>query len=515
MLVVLATPPPVRAAAGDLDPSFSGDGKLRTDFFGADDEATDVAIQADAKIVVVGDAGGDFALARYNSDGSLDAAFGAAGRTTTDFLGSTDHAHAVVLQPDGKIVVAGSSRELADLTFSMARYNTDGSLDASFGVGGKLVGNFIDDLLVASDVAVQADGRIVVAGSSLGKFAVARYEGDGRLDASFGAGGKVATDFFGNGAGAEALGIQPDGRIVVVGTAVSNTSADFAAARYNSDGSPDEGFGAGGKVSVPSFGHDEAQALALQPDGRILAAGTLFNGLGGFDFGLMRFKEDGSLDKNFGKSGRVTTDFSGGSEGVFDVALQADGRIVVVGTTVTSGSSPLVANFAIARYNSDGALDSSFGAGGRVATDLFGGGEFAAALAIQADGRLVVAGQVLTEPIGSGGNSDFAIARYSAASDFDIALEPQSAQVSPGQKIVVRVIVNRIDGFADRVTVTPPDTSNLGIKVNKDSVSTRGVVAKFKLKIRNSAPPGSHQLVFTAVDGAGRQRTSTLTLDIR
>jgi uncharacterized delta-60 repeat protein len=376
------------------------------------------------------------------------------------------------------------------------------------------LGNFIDDLFVASDVAVQADGRIVVAGSSSGAFAVARYEGDGRLDASFGAGGKVATDFFGLGAAAEALGIQPDGRIVVVGTALSNTSADFAAARYNSDGSPDEGFGAGGKVSVPSFGHDEAQGLALQPDGRILVAGTLFNGLGAFDFGLMRFNEDGSLDENFGKTGRVTTDFSGNSEGVFDVALQTDGRIVAVGTTVDSTSNPLGShNFAIARYNSDGALDSSFGAGGRVATDLFGGSEFAAALAIQADGRLVVAGSV--EPIESGGHFDFAIARYSAGSDFDIALEPQFAQVSPGQKIAVTVIVNRIDGFADKVTVTPPDTRNLGIKVNKDSVSTRGVVAKFKLKIKNSAPPGSHQLLFTAVDAAGRQRTSTLTLDIR
>jgi uncharacterized delta-60 repeat protein len=515
MLVVLATPLPARAADGNLDASFGRDGKLRTDFFGGHDEATDVAIQADAKIVVVGEAGDDFGLARYNSDGSLDAAFGAAGRTTTDFLGSSDDANAVALQPDGKIVVAGSSRDLADLTFSMARYNTDGSLDASFGVGGKVVGNFIDDLLLASDVAVQADGRIVVAGSSFGEFAVARYESDGRLDASFGAGGKVATDFFGNGAGAEALGIQPDGRIVVVGVAVSNTSAaDFAAARYNSDGSPDESFGAGGKLSVPSFGHDEANALALQPDGRILVAGTLFNGLGGFDFGLMRFNEDGSLDENFGKTGRVTTDFSGSSEGVFDVALQADGRIVAVGTTVSS-TNPLVANFAIARYKSDGTLDSSFGAGGRVATDLFGGDEQALALAIQADGRLVVAGSVESEPIESGGHSDFAVARYSAGSDFDIALEPQSAQVSHGQKITVSVIVNRIDGFPDRVTVTPPDTSNLGIKVNKHSVSTRGVVAKFKLKIRNSAPVGSHQLVFTAVDAAGRQRTSTLTLDVR
>ena len=408
---------------GRLDLTFGSGGKVTTDFGGdTSASASALAIQPDGKIVVAGSAGagggaGDFALARYNPDGSLDLTFGTAGKVTTDF-GDSDAASALALRPDGRIVVAGTTGTLfaGNNNFALARYTPNGSLDFTFGAGGKVITDFGGDDL-ASALILQPDGRIVVAGSTgtflfSNAFALARYNPDGGLDPTFGTGGMVTADFGGgNSASASALVLQPDGRIVVAGF----LNADFALVRYTSIGTPDLTFGTGGRVVTEVGGEDVAYALALQPDGKIVAAGrSLASGHRGF--ALVRHNPDGSLDLSFGSAGTVTTDFDDFVEGRA-VALQPDGKIVLAG-----GPKPLSPgndNFALARYNANGSLDLTFRAGGKVTTDM-GGDDFASALALLPDGKIVVAGSTLVFGNQNVGSS-FALARYTPNGHLDLA----------------------------------------------------------------------------------------------
>ena len=418
-----AAPPP---GAGDLDATFGIGGTVTTDFPGSD-IAQALAIQGDGRIVVAGQscsvAGGcDFAVARYLSDGTLDAGFGAGGKVTTDFGASYDQAQALALHADGKIVVAGfrcvgvpSGCPLGSaLDFALARYNPDGSLDATFGIGGKVTTDFSggsDDR--GYGVALQADGHIVAAGrtctGSACAFALARYDGGGSLDGTFGSGGLVTTDFPGSGDWAFAVAVQPiDGKIVAAGEA----GGDFALARYETNGSLDGGFGAGGTVATEFAGSAEtAFAVALQADGKIVAAGrTQEPASQGVDvqFAVARYEADGSLDAGFGTAGTVITGFAAHSFDVGrDVAVQADGKLVVAGWTQRQQKDP---DFALARYATDGSLDNGFGKKGKVTTDFANGNDAAATLAIQADGRIVAAGS--SQPLQPLAPPDFAVARY-------------------------------------------------------------------------------------------------------
>src|SRR5919106_930041 len=227
--LVLAIANPAAAPPGDLDPTFDGDGKVTTDFAGGGDQAQAVAIQGDGKIVAAGidrnlSGVGDLALARYNPDGSLDTTFDTDGLVTTDFIGQTDQAYAVAIQGDGKIVAAGraflgSTRE----EFALARYNPDGSLDTTFDGDGKVTTDFAAFNDNARAVVIQGDGRIVAAGfavvSGTNDFALARYNTDGSLDSTFDGDGKVTTDFAAASDIAHSVATQGDGRIVAAGFA--------------------------------------------------------------------------------------------------------------------------------------------------------------------------------------------------------------------------------------------------------------------------------------------------------
>ena len=266
-LVAAALPGAAVAAPGALDPTFGTSGEVTTDF-GGSDSAQAVAIQSDGKIVAAGGTfsfpSGDFAVARYNVDGSLDPTFGSGGKVTTDF-GGFDAASAVVIQPDGRIVAAGRS---GGGDFALARYNADGSLDPTFGSGGKVTTDFGGGFDAAFGVALQTDGKIIAVGQGASSFdfALARYNADGSLDPTFGSGGKVTTDFTGGFEDAIAVAIQLDGRIVVTGQTFSGGFQKFALARYNADGSLDTSFGSGGIVTT-NFGFDSAfgGALAILP----------------------------------------------------------------------------------------------------------------------------------------------------------------------------------------------------------------------------------------------------------
>ncbi|MBW4612260.1 MAG: DUF4114 domain-containing protein [Desmonostoc vinosum HA7617-LM4] len=238
---------------------------MTTDF--ADTEAGyGVAVQSDGKIVVVGKSGDDFVVARYLVNGTLDSSFDSDGKNTHGFLGGTDIAYGVAIQSDGKILSAGESNG----NFALARYRTDGDHDNSFGVNGRVVTDFGGSDGGYSVVVQQvANGKILVAGQSNGNFAIARYNSNGSLDNTFDGDGRLTTDFDGNDVGRSII-LQPDGKIVVAG----NSDGSFAIARYNTNGSLDNTFGSGGKVVTGLGGNDIGRSVILQPDGKILVAGN-------------------------------------------------------------------------------------------------------------------------------------------------------------------------------------------------------------------------------------------------
>jgi uncharacterized delta-60 repeat protein len=395
---------------------FSGDGKQTTDFGGGFNEgATGVALQANGKIVAVGSVGapgGDFALARYNPGGSLDASFSGDGKETTDF-GGDELATAMALQGDGKIIVVGQAGA-DDRDFALARFNPNGTLDTSFSGDGKETTDLGGGSDLAQGVALQGDGKIVVAGfagttspngDNFGDFALARYNPDGSLDTTFSGDGKQTTDFgvadFANG-----VAIQGDGKIVAVG---DTDDDNFALARYNTDGSPDTSFSGDGKQTTDFGGFDEATAVALQGDGKIVAIGD--TNTGDFDFALARYTTGGSLDTSFSGDGKQTTDFAG-SAAATAVALQANGRIVAVGGN---------GDFALARYKTNGSLDPSFSGDGRQTTE-FGRFGNANGVALQANGKIVVAG--------AGGSGNFALARYNTGGSLDTTFSGDGKQAT-------------------------------------------------------------------------------------
>jgi len=417
------------AAAGDLDTSFDGDGKNTTDFFNRTDIAQAVAVQPDGRIVVAGTIGGvggspndvsDFGVARYNPDGTLDLSFGSGGKVNTDFNSRQDQAFAVAIQPDGKIIVAGiAGTDGANGDFALARYNPNGTLDTTFDGDGKVTTtlSLADDFAYA--MALQADGKIVLAGRGVfdfgqrqTDFALARYNPDGSLDGSFDGDGIVFTDFFNNSEFGYALAIQPDGKLVAAGPVGTTTSTDFGVARYNSDGSLDVTFGTLGKATVDFTQVDEARGVVVQPDGRIVIGGYLVAAAGGgitVDFGLARLNVNGTLDGTFGTGGKVITDFFGRNDLLLGLALQANGKLVAAGSVANAANTDL--DFALARYNTDGSLDAGFGNGGKVTTPILNSTDTARAVAIQRDGKIIAAGAT-NAGNGAFGVEDFALARY-------------------------------------------------------------------------------------------------------
>jgi uncharacterized delta-60 repeat protein len=433
------------AAPGDLDPSFGVNGKTTTFIpnLGSGDPRAyprQIALQPDGRIIVGGKASSnytdDFVLVRYNVNGSIDTSFGGTGIVRTDFFGGTDELGGIAIQPDGKIVAGGSAviqfiNNSADSAFALVRYNPDGSLDNTFGTGGKVVTNFRNSLDEGRALLLQPDGKIVLAGfvtqgantGSTYDFAVVRYNPDGSLDGTFGANGIATTDFAGDGDRAYAAVLQPDGKIVLAGVAFTPAGgSDFALARLNADGSLDSGFNGSGKVTTPFASNftEFAWALALAPDNKLVAAGWAVNNTvftGRADYAVARYNQNGSLDPSFNGTGRWTDDIGGvnDSEYARAVTVQPNGKIVVAGSSQEFRIPGYThTDFAVLRLNPNGTYDSTWGNGGKVYTD-FGefyppgpSGDSAEAILLLPDGRLLVAGTATPERY----RFDFAIARY-------------------------------------------------------------------------------------------------------
>ena len=347
--------------------------------------------------------------------GTVDTSFGG-GVVVTPVGVSEDYANAVAVQADGKVLVAGSTATSQGTQFSVVRHLRDGGLDASFGQGGKVVlpmGPRGNDVVAA--IAVQPDGRIVLAGSSDQgasgmDFALLRLLPDGQPDASFGAGGKVIVDFFGGTDRARAIALLPDGRIVAGGEAHSGAAGglDFALLQLQTDGTPDAGFGTGGRVvtAIRSGGSSELiRGLALP----VVDGEQRILAVGGEgDFMAVRYRANGALDTTFGAGGKVAGLFNANIGSARAVTLLPGGQAVVAGH--------IGHRFAAVRLTVNGLLDAGFGTAGRFEKSLVDNWNEATAVALQADGKLVLGGWAYA---GVGTSGDFAALRLTANGQLD------------------------------------------------------------------------------------------------
>jgi uncharacterized delta-60 repeat protein len=332
-----------------------------------DDKGQSITLQTDGKILVAGYSLNrgvyDFALARYLPDGNLDTSFDGDGRVTTSlYTVFNDESYSVALQPDGKILLAGRTSTGGQLDFALVRYLPNGTLDTSFDGDGKLTTALGSHDDFGESVILQADGKILLAGYSWNgsnyDFALTRYLPDGRLDTSFDGDGKLATVLGSGDDYGQSVTLQADGKILLAGYSWNGSNHDFALARYLPDGRLDTSFSADGKLTTAlGSGDDYCQSVTLQADGKILLAGYSFNGSNN-DFALVRYNLDGSLDTSFSGDGKLTTALSSFDDEGYSITLQADGKILVAGTSRNGSNN----DFALVRYNPDGSLDASFGA---------------------------------------------------------------------------------------------------------------------------------------------------------
>jgi uncharacterized delta-60 repeat protein len=502
-----------------LDPTFAGSGSIGVSSF-----PNAVAIQSDGKIVVAAERYNgtnpnysDFGVSRYNANGTLDTTFAGTGTVATDISGQHDIPHGVVIQSDGKIVVAGTAGNGPHFFWELARYNPDGSLDTTFGSGGKVMTNpnpngYYNEIW---DVTLQADGKILAVGDmdtgTDGDFSVARYNTNGTLDTTFGSGGIAKVDPTGTAGGrAFTAVVQPaDGKIILVGTgAGGNYNSTFDMARFTSTGVLDSSFGSGGTVVTNLPGdYEGAQDAVLQPDGKIVVVGStsptgLFPPV--YNFALARYNANGTLDTTFGTQGITISDF-GGNDQAESVALQPDGRIEVVGGGI--GATNSASHTIVAWYNSSGSL------GGYISSSYIGAqGQD---VALQSNGRMVVVSQNLVQ---NGGYVErYADSTLIAGSD-TVAVQDPAGPVAINDSYTTNentsltvpaatgVLANDTDSFGAPLTaIQVGNPANGTVTLNGDGSFTYTPNANFS---------GSDSFTYQDSDGTYTSNVGTVTISV-
>ncbi|MBN8582808.1 MAG: hypothetical protein J0L96_19240, partial [Anaerolineae bacterium] len=472
---------------GSLDLTFDKDGLVTTSINSYTDQAYSVDIQTDGKILVAGGFSNpgydDFFVLRYNSNGALDTSFGTGGVAQTDF-GGDDVAQTIKVQSDGKIIVAGyTSPNGAAADFALARYNPNGSLDTTFGTNGKtttsIVGSGYD---IITDMAIQSDGKIIALGyANVGinnnGIVVVRYNTNGSLDTSFDIDGILSLNLSNSDDFGTSVEIQTDQKIIVGGTTFNGSNSDFAVIRLNSEGSLDTEFNTDGIATLDFGGQDWGAFLAIQQDGKIIVGGSD----GNYNYLIARLNGNGNLDLSFDTDGKASTYLGFGYATVLDAALQSNGKVILAGYTNNSGITDY--DFTMVRYNQNGSLDTSFGVNGMVFTDF---GSFDAdlgnAVAIQSDGKIVMAGYRHIDGI----DHDVALARFIGDEALPTITSLTRASTSPTSassvdftvtfsKSVQNVDVNDFSLFTTGVTgasvtsVTPVSASVYTVAVNTGS----------------------------------------------
>jgi uncharacterized delta-60 repeat protein len=393
-----------------------GSGKIIIQVGESYDYSQAMTLQADGKILVAGYSQGisntDFSLIRLNANGSLDTSFDGDAKVIIPVGTGGDTGNAMTLQADGKILAAGFSVNGGGIDFSLIRLNADGSLDNRFDEDGKAIIPVGTGSDYAYAMTLQADGKILVAGYSQGisntDFSLIRLNANGSLDTSFDGDGKVIIpvgSFVDQG---QVVALQADGKILAAGSSQTRSNFDFSVIRLNADGSLDSSFDGDGKAIIPvGAGDDSAWAMTLQADGKILVAGRSNNNNGTYeDFSVIRLNADGSLDSSFDGDGKAIIPVGVGSDYGRAITLQADGKILIAGDS--DGHLSLI------RLNPNGTLDTSFDGDGKA---IIPGSDSGLAVTLQAEGKILVAGSSW-----NGSNSDFSLTRLHADGSLDTTL---------------------------------------------------------------------------------------------
>jgi len=420
------------AQPGTLDFTFGNKGIALTPI-GTSEQIRAMAIQSDGKIIAAGYSGNgtnyDFAIVRYNADGTLDNTFSSDGKVTTAIGTSDDYIYAVGIQKDGKIVVAGSAKN-ASIDYAVARFNSDGTLDNTFGSVGFVTTSIGSSSDVAYSLAIQVDGKIVVAGYSRNTtgeydFSAVRYNSDGSLDNSFSTDGVVMTDFSTNRDEGHSVAIQTDGKIVIGGWSANTggTLTSMGIVRYNANGTLDNTFSKDGLQTISFLVRSEVKTMLIQADGKILLGGIYYPGTYN-DFALARLKTNGTLDSSFGSFGKLNHGVGVNVDDLNAMDLQSDGKIIVAGTAYVGSQW----NFAIARYTSNGKLDSSLN--GKGTLYYFGNGTNNQAFAVKSlsGGKILIAGYSQ-----NGTDQDFAVARFITNCINFITIQPKNESMAVGK----------------------------------------------------------------------------------
>jgi uncharacterized delta-60 repeat protein len=385
------------AQPGTIDNSFGTGGKVSTSVGDGNSEAWSMAVQSDWSIVVGGfmynGSDSDFALIRYMPNGDLDNTFGNNGVVTSNLGSGSDVIYSIAIQPDGKILAGGITWNGSDYDFAVARYNTNGSLDNSFGNNGVVITAIGPGNDKGVSLKMQNGWSIVVGGIAYNgtdnDFALVRYDTNGDLDNTFGVNGKVITPMGAGNDMAYSLAMQSGWSIVVGGVAHNGSDYDFAVSRYTPDGVLDSTFGTHGKeITDISGDKDFIWSVVVQADDKILAGGYSTNNGGDKDFTLVRYNANGGLDNTFANSGKRITDFTSGDDDIYSLVIQPDGWIIAGGTSYANG----IDNYALTRYKANGNNDDDFGNDGKVVTPMSSGNNEIYSMALLPDGKIMAAG---------------------------------------------------------------------------------------------------------------------------
>jgi uncharacterized delta-60 repeat protein len=487
-LILLTCPPFARAQVGVLDPTFGSGGLVTTDVsLSTYDDANAVLLQPDGKTIAAGTSGydgaQDLAIVRYLMDGTLDPDFGTDGKVTVSISFGNDIATCLALQEDGKILVGGYSY-LVDISFVLARLLPDGSVDTDFGDNGTVTTAIDGNTSIGRGLALQEDGKILFAGGGFGGFALVRYGSDGTIDPTFGTDGLSLCPFNGGGAQANAIALQDDGQIVLAGYASSKSGDSIAVARFDADGALDPTFSGDGTVEAALPGGCTASALAIADNGDIVVAGAASN-----QAMIARFTPAGMPDPTFYGTGIRKLTMPGISmSNAYAVTVQSDGKPIIAGVIGNATN-----DFLLVRMESDGYnYDEAFGTGGVVSTDFANNLDIGRAMAVQPNGSIVVAGTT------NGGSEDrnFALARYynnmttgvpaavPAMSDAAIWPDPLSSTSRVAFSLAV----------ADKVTIDLLDASGRPVQHMYDAQQLPAGRHSAGLHVDTSLPPGAYVL---------------------
>ncbi len=414
----------VHAQHGLPDLSFGGGDALVTTNFSANSHAVGqaVAVQPDGKIVVAGstwmpnaDGSGRLTLSRYLPNGTLDNTFNGSGKLTATVADMEAYAQALAIQPDGKIIAIGAVFNDTKSMIALFRFNANGSPDNSFDTDGIVTTDVGTTYQSLSALALQPDGKIIVGGYAgnanepLDKFLVVRYKPNGMLDNSFDSDGIVITSVGDAYTDVNSVVVQPDGKIIAAGYAGMNGFEDFAAVRYNANGTLDPSFNGDGIV-MASFtnGDDGASGAVLQPDGKIVLGGYSGSGTSDPEFAVARLTASGYLDNTFHGDGMATAPVSSYADQARAIILQPDGKVVLGGyahSNIPGGSS----DFALVRFTTNGIPDLTFDGDGVAIFPASVSSDFIYGLAMQPDGKIVASGNAINV---NSGFQEIAVVRF-------------------------------------------------------------------------------------------------------